>query len=202
MQQVVAEMVAKKVVEKNEDGSIGAVFPAEAKLSSCVVQKRDGTNLYLTSDLATIKYRYENWKPSKILYCVDARQQLHFQQCFWLAKHTWGELDSVELSHVANGSIRLKEGAMSTRKGNVIFLDQLIEEGIERTTQAMQEKNREISPADLQKIAIGAIKYAYLSQDREKDVIFDWDKALSFEGNSGPYLQYTVVRSKKILEKV
>ncbi|NRH21145.1 arginine--tRNA ligase [Candidatus Gracilibacteria bacterium] len=204
MKDIVAELIKNKVATQNEDGSVGVVFSEESKLPSCILQKKDGTGLYLTSDLAAIKYRLTNgWNPSKIIYSVDVRQQLHLRQAFAIAKMAWPELtEGVEFFHAFNGFIKLKEGAMSTRNGTLIFLEKLIEEGEERTTAVLEEKGRtgdnKLSPEDIQAITVGAIKYSYLSQDREKDVTFDWDKALSFEGNSGPYIQYACVRAGKV----
>ena len=203
MKDIVRELIEKWVATQNEDGSIGVIFPEESKIPSCILQKKDGTGLYLTSDLAAIKYRMTNgWNPSKIIYCVDVRQQLHLRQAIWIAKRAWPELENVELFHAFNGFIKLKEWAMSTRHGTVIFLEDLITEGENRTSQLLAEKWRTgdnaLSPEDIEAITIGAIKYSYLSQDREKDVTFDWDKALSFEGNSGPYIQYACVRAAKV----
>lgn len=203
MKDIVRELIEKWVATQNEDGSVGVIFPEESKIPSCVLQKKDGTGLYLTSDLAAIKYRMINgWNPSKIIYCVDVRQQLHLRQAIWIAKRAWPELENVELFHAFNGFIKLKEWAMSTRHGTVIFLEDLITEGENRTSQLLAEKWRTgdnaLSPEDIEAITIGAIKYSYLSQDREKDVTFDWDKALSFEGNSGPYIQYACVRAAKV----
>lgn len=204
MKDIVKELIEKWVATQNEDGSVGVVFPEESKLPSCILQKKDGTGLYLTSDLAAIKYRLNNgWNPSKIIYCIDVRQQLHMRQAFAIAKMAWPEkLANVELFHAFNGFIKLREWAMSTRHGTVIFLEKLIEEGAERIEKVLEEKWRtgenKLSPADIQAITVGAIKYSYLSQDREKDVTFDWDKALSFEGNSGPYIQYACVRAAKV----
>ncbi len=203
MKDIVKELIDKWIATQNDDGSVGVIFPDETKMPSCILQKKDGTGLYLTSDLAAIKYRLTNgWNPSKIIYCIDVRQQLHLRQAFWIAKQAWGEefwANNVEFFHAFNGFIKLKEGAMSTRHGTVIFLEALIDEGFERTKKILQEKWRELSSEDIQKIAIAAIKYSYLSQDREKDVVFDWDKALSFEGNSWPYIQYAYVRAKKMI---
>ncbi|MDD4531082.1 MAG: arginine--tRNA ligase, partial [Candidatus Gracilibacteria bacterium] len=201
MKDIVKELTDAKIATKNPDGSVGVIFPDETKIPSCVLQKTDGTGLYLTSDLACIKYRMENWKPSKIIYFVDVRQQLHLKQCFTIAKKAWPELENVELFHAFNGFIKLKEGAMSTRKGTVIFLEDLIKKGFKLTTGILKKKGKTLNDENIQKITIGAIKYSYLSQDREKDVVFDWDKALSFEGNSGPYIQYTFVRASRIIEK-
>lgn len=205
MKSIVAELIEKWVATQNEDGSVGVVFSEESKIPSCILQKKDGTGLYLTSDLAAIKYRLTNgWNPTKIIYSVDVRQQLHLKQAFTIARMAWPELTKdVEFFHAFNGFIKLKEGAMSTRHGTVIFLDKLIEEGNERTAEILEEKWRTWDKAlrreDIQAITIAAIKYSYLAQDREKDVTFDWDKALAFEGNSGPYIQYAYVRAKKIL---
>jgi len=203
MKDIVRELIEKKVATQNEDGSVGVVFPEETKIPSCILQKKDGTGLYLTSDLAAIKYRLTNgWNPSKIIYSVDSRQQLHLRQAFAIARMAWPELlGNTELFHAFNGFIKLKEGAMSTRKGTVIFLSDLITEGFSRTKAIIEEKGQSLSDTDIEAISIGAIKYSYLAQDREKDVVFDWDKALSFEGNSGPYVQYSYVRAKNIVEK-
>ena len=202
MKDIVQELITKWIATQNEDGSVGVVFPEETKMPSCVLQKKDGTGLYLTSDLAAIKYRLTNgWNPSKIIYCVDVRQQLHLKQAFWIAKAAWPELgvENIEFFHAFNGFIKLKDGAMSTRHGTVIFLEDLIKEGFTRTKNILTEKWRSLSDDNIQAITIGAIKYSYLAQDREKDVVFDWDKALNFEWNSGPYIQYAHVRAKKIL---
>ena len=199
MRDIVEELLEKKIATKNDDGSVWVIFPEDTKMPSCILQKKDGTGLYLTSDLAAIKYRLMNWKPEKMIYSVDIRQQLHLKQAFWIAKHTWKECENTEFFHAYNGFIKLKEWAMSTRHGTVIFLEDLIREGFTRTETILKEKKRDLHDHDIEAIAIGAIKYSYLSQDREKDVVFDWDKALNFEGNSGPYIQYTFVRAKKIL---
>ena len=210
MKEIVKELIEKGIATDNsiatngEDKSVGVVFPEESKLPSCILQKKDGTGLYLTSDLAAIKYRLTNgWNPSKIIYSVDVRQQLHLRQAFAIAKVAWPELmEWVELFHAYNGFIKLKEGAMSTRHGTVIFLEALIEEWFERTKVLLEEKwrvgERSLSKSDIQAITVGAIKYSYLTQDREKDVVFDWDKALNFEGHSWPYIQYAYVRARKI----
>ena len=124
---------------------------------------------------------------------------------FWVSKLSWN-IDNLELFLSENGAIVLPEGAMSTRKGNIIRLDALVEEGFSRVKKVLEEKGRtgenSLSDKDITEITIGAIKYSYLSQDRERDVVFTWDKALNFEGNSGPYIQYAYVRAKKIGQNV
>lgn len=203
MKSVVKELIEKGIATQNEDGSVGVVFPKETKIPSCILAKRDGTHGYLASDLAATKYRMTNgWNPVKIFICADIRQQLHLRQCFWIARQAWPELlKNTELLHASNGFIKLKDGAMSTRKGKIIRLQDLIDEGFNRTKAILEQKGQSLSDADIQAISIGAIKYSYLGQDREKDITFDWDKALAFEGNSGPYIQYSFVRAKNIVEK-
>ena len=170
------------------------------------MQKRDGTHGYLASDLAAIKYRVQNWKPERILYFVDVRQQLHFTQAFTIAKLAGWIGQHHEIYHAYNGFVTLKEGAMSTRKGNIIKLDALLDEARERAEKIILEKREDIQGDTLKElseiIGIGAIKYGYLKKSRESDVIFDWDEFMSFEGNSGPYIQYSYVRAKKILQKI
>ncbi len=181
---------------------MGVIFPKETKLPSCILQKRDGTHGYLASDLAAIKYRIKNWSPSRIIYFVDNRQALHFRQLFATAKKAWLSEKNTELTHAGNGFVSLPDGAMSTRHGRVIFLKDLIGESFDRVKKILLERERKLSDDDTKAVALGAIVYSFLSQDRERDWVFEWDKVLAFEGNSGPYLQYTYVRWKKILDEI
>ncbi len=205
MKDVVKVLIQNKIATQNEDGSVGVVFPEELKIPSCILQKRDGTHGYLASDLASIKYRKENWSPERIIYFVDVRQQLHLKQAFTIAKRTGWIAEDCEIFHAYNGFISLKDGAMSTREGRIIKLDALFDEAQLRAKNIILEKRSDISGKELEKlseiIGIGAIKYGYLKKSRESDVIFDWDEFMSFEGNSGPYIQYSYVRARKILEK-
>lgn len=203
MKDVVQELVQAWIAERNEDGSVSISFPENTKLPSNILQKHDGTHGYFASDLACIKYRITNgWDPKKIIYCTDIRQQLHFQQVFAVAKMAGWVDDGVELIHAPNGFISLPEWAMSTRKGNIIRLDNLIDEAFVRTKNILTEKWRSLSDEDIREIAVGGLKYSYLMQDRERNIVFSWDKALSFEGNSGPYIQYAYVRARKLWEQL
>lgn len=204
MKDIVSELIEKWIATQNDDGSVWVVFDDETKIPSCVLQKRDGTHGYLASDLASIKYRMWNWTPNKIIYCVDVRQKLHFQQAFEIArKADW--IGDTKLLHAYNGFISLKDGAMSTRTGKIIPLDMLLDEAEKRASKIIQEKRDDIGWDELKKlsalIGIGAIKYGYLKKSRETDVIFDFDEFISFEWNSGPYIQYAYVRAKRILER-
>jgi arginyl-tRNA synthetase len=205
MKDIVQELLEKGIATANDDNSVGVIFPDELKIPSCILQKRDGTHGYLASDLAAIKYRVENWNPEKMLYFVDVRQQLHLKQAFTIAKLAGWVDKNNEIHHAYNGFISLKEGTMSTREGRIIKLDALFDEAQDRAKKIILEKRSDIEGEELEKLAeiigIGAIKYGYLKKSRESDVIFDWDEFMSFDGNSGPYIQYSYVRAKKILEK-
>jgi len=209
MKEIVEELITSGIATKNEDGSVGVEFEEELKMPSCILQKRDGTHGYLASDLATIRYRMKNWNPEKIIYSVDVRQQLHLKQAYAIChKAGWTKRKDgtiTELTHAHNGFISLKEWAMSTREGRIIKLDSLLNEAEKRAADIILEKRDDIQWGELAQlskiIGIGAIKYGYLKKSRETDVIFDWDEFMSFEWNSGPYIQYSYVRAQNILKK-
>ena len=205
MKDIVEELIVKWIATKNDDNSVWVVFSEASKLPSCILQKRDGTHGYLASDLACIKYRVQNWNPQKILYFVDVRQQLHFRQAFMIARLAWWVPDTTELTHAHNWFISLKDGAMSTRKGRIIKLWALLDEAHVRAKNIILEKRSDISEENMQilaeKVWIWAIKYGYLKKSRELDSVFDWDEFMTFEWNSGPYIQYGYVRAKKILSE-
>jgi len=203
MKDIVQELVEKNIASQNDDGSVGVIFDESLKIPSCILAKRDGSHGYLASDLAAIKYRSENWNPEKIIYHVDVRQDLHFRQAFDIASRA-GWIEKEKLFFAANGFISLKSGTMSTRTGNIIKLEDLLDEAVERAGKILQEKNPDISPEELEKlseiIGIGAIKFGYLSKSRQSDMVFDWDEFMTFEGKSFPYVAYNYVRAKRILE--
>lgn len=198
--------VVKELVEKGiaveDDGAKVVFFDEKDKLHPCIVQKRDGAYLYSTSDIATIKYRRENYDLNKIIYLTDERQQDHFRQFFKITENLGWD---VEKHHVWFGIMRFADGVFSTRKGNVIRLEQLLDEGKRRALEVVENKNPELSAEEKDNIAeivgMGAIKYADLSQNRQSAIIFEWDKVLSFEGNTAPYLQYSYARIKSIIRK-
>lgn len=204
MSDIVKELVEKKVATKNEDGSVWVVFDDSKKIPSCMLAKRDWTHGYLASDLAAIKYRSENWNPEKIIYHVDIRQELHFKQAFEIASSaSW--IEKNKLFFAWNWFIALKTWAMSTRKWNIIKLEDLLNEAVDRAKKILLEKNPEVSEKDLKEISeiiwIWAIKYWYLSKSRSTDMIFDWDEFMTFEWNSFPYVAYSYVRALRVLEK-
>ena len=208
MYQIVDELVEAGIATKNEDNSVWVEFPEESGLSSCILQKRNGTHWYLASDLACIKYRMQNWAPERIIYSVDVRQKLHFEQAFYIANQAWWlkrkwQADT-QLFHAYNWFISGKEWAFSTRKGNIIKLWKVLDEAEEKASTLILSKRQDFSTEKLTELArviwIWAIKYGYLKKKRTTDVVFDWDEFMTFEGNSGPYIQYAYVRATKILK--
>tara|TARA_R110000824_G_scaffold288508_2_gene476601 strand:- start:180766 stop:182436 length:1671 start_codon:yes stop_codon:yes gene_type:complete len=171
-----------------------------------IIQKSDGAYLYATTDLAGIQHRCQNLHANRVLYVVDARQGLHFQQVFAIAKLAGFASDQCSLEHISYGTMMGKDGKpFKTRSGDTVKLIDLIEEGIERAQALVEEKNPALSESEKQNIAkvvgISAIKYADLSKNRNSDYIFDWDNMLSFEGNTAPYLLYAYARIQSIFKR-
>lgn len=198
----VVEELEEKGIAVEDQGAKVVFFPEEEKLHPCIVQKKDGAFLYATSDIATVKFRLANYNVNKLIYVTDERQQDHFRQFFRITDMLgW----NVEKQHVWFGIMRFADGVFSTRKGNVIRLEELLDEGKRRAYEIVNEKNPELSEEEKDNIAevvgTGAIKYADLSQNRQTAVIFEWNKILSFEGNTAPYLQYSYARIKSILRR-
>lgn len=187
-------------------GEKGALIAEFENLPAAVIEKGDGTSIYLSRDIANFKHRIERFHPQKLIYVVDVAQKLHFQQLFAICE----KMDLIpepkpDIVHVIFGRMQLPEGKMSTRKGTVIYMDVLIKEAIERTAKLVAEKGQGLSPKEQEEIAhgmaVGAIKYNIISQNRETNMVFDWDRMLSLEGNSAPYLQYAYARAQSILRK-
>lgn len=179
----------------------------EQKMPPCIVCKSNGSTIYATRDLAAILYRARTYNFDKCLYVVAYEQNLHFKQVFEVAKLLGiSEKCQNGLEHVSYGMVHLKEGKMSTREGNVIKVEDLLKESIHRVKTIIEEKNPELSEDEKQdiakKVGIGAVIFNDLSGARIKDEIFDWDTMLNFNGETGPYIQYTYVRTNSILKKV
>jgi arginyl-tRNA synthetase len=212
----VVEDLLKKGLAQPSEGAI-AVFLKEGE-PPALVRKRDGAFTYMTSDLATIRYRVEQFHADRLLYVVGAPQALHFQQLFAIARR-WG-YDRVKFEHIAFGSVltRRPDGKVEmfrTREGQVVELSRLLDEAVARA-RAVYEKNRaerialgqevpELSEAEKAEVAevvgLGAVKYADLCQNRTSDYVFDWDKMLAMEGNTAAYMQYAYVRNRGIFRK-
>jgi arginyl-tRNA synthetase len=209
--EVVADLVQQKIAQHSE-GAV-AIFFKEGE-PPALVQKRDGAFTYTTTDLATIKYRVEQWHPDAILYIVDFRQGLHFKNLFDIARR-WG-IDPVELTHVSFGSVLGQDRKpIKTREGGSASLESLLNEAVSRAelvylrnqleaalrddvvSELTPEERREV----FEVIGIGAVKYADLSQNRESDYVFNWDKMLAMDGNTATYMQYAYVRNRGIFRK-
>jgi arginyl-tRNA synthetase len=175
-----------------------------------LIRKADGAFLYATTDLATIRWRLENWRPDRILYVVDHRQSEHFEQVFEAARR-WGlpGIDSVDLLHVGFGTVLGEDGRpFKTRAGDTVGLEALLDEGVERAAAVVgsgDEGRAGMSDEDRRHVAetvgIGAIKYADLSQNRTTDYVFSFDKMLQLTGNTAAYMQYAVARVEGIFTK-
>lgn len=171
----------------------------------CMIVKSNGSTTYDTRDLAAILYRARTYDFDKCIYVVACEQDLHFRQIFAAAKYLGlPEKYLNGLEHVSYGMVRLKSGKMSTREGTLIKLEDLLNESIARVKKIIEEKNPELENAEevAKKVGIGAVVFHNLSTNRIKDQIFDWDEVLNFQGETGPYIQYTYVRIKSVLEKV
>lgn len=201
MGDIVALLKEKKLCVEDEGAQV-VFFDEKDNLPPCIVQKKDGAYLYATSDLACINFRQKNYNLNKIIIVTDERQQDHFKQFFRISEMLGWEINK---EHVWFGIMRFADGIFSTRKGNIIKLEELLDESKRRVREVVEIKNQYLSEEEKNNIAevvgIGAVKYADLSQNRISPVIFEWDKILSFEGNTAPYLQYSYARIKSILRK-
>ena len=169
----------------------------------CIIQKSNGSSIYATRDLAAIMYRAKTYDFDKCLYVVAYEQNLHFKQIFEVAKYLVDEKYSKGLIHVSYGMVNLPTGKMSTRLGNVVKIEDLLNGTIEKAQEIIQDKNPELEEKQdvAKKVGIGAIIFNTLSTTTIKDQVFDWNAALNFQGETGPYIQYTYVRTKSVLEK-
>ncbi|HEX7860790.1 MAG TPA: arginine--tRNA ligase [Verrucomicrobiae bacterium] len=177
----------------------------ELKEQPAIIQKSDGGANYTTTDLATINYRIETWKPDEIVYVTDSRQQLHFKQLFAIFRR-WMPDVKVRLSHVWFGMILGPDNKpFKTRTGENIKLTDLLNEAEERALAVVTEKNPELAEAERKEIArivgLGAIKYSDLAPNRQSDYVFSWEKMLALNGNTAPYLQYAYTRVRSIFRK-
>ena len=170
----------------------------------CIIEKSNGSTTYATRDLAAILYRARTYDFDKALYVTSYEQVLHFKQVFEVAKLlSLDEKYTKGLEHVSFGMVLLPTGKMSTREGNVIRLDELLKEAISRAKEIIEQKNPDLENKEevAKKVGIGAVIFNDLSASRIKDEVFDWDTILNFQGETGPYIQYTYVRTKSVLEK-
>ncbi len=203
MDKVLKDAQEKNLIEESQGAKIINVLGLEAP---GMLIKSDGGTTYLLRDLATIKFRMERWQPDLIIYEVGSEHKFHFQQVFAIAEKL-GYISASKLVHIPHGLLRWRHGKFSTRKGDTIHLGSIINEGLKRARGFVEhsQTGKDLSEKGKEKIAqavgIGGIKFNDLKQEPEKDIIFDWDKILSLEGYSAPYLQYTCTRCLSILKK-
>jgi len=202
---VVTECVEKGLCRKDELSDAILVDKIEG-YPTFLLRKQDGSSLYITRDLATLKFRIDTFNPNAILYVVGSEQELNFKQMFALARQMGYLPQNVVARHIGFGMVLVGGKKMSTRGGTVIELQELISVAIEKSKEKLLEKNPNIDSFDLDHVSnivgIGAILYNDLSQSRIKNISFDWKKMLDMEGGSAVYLQYSYVRINSILTKL
>ncbi len=174
----------------------------EYKLGTALIKKSDGSSLYITRDIAAAVYRKETYDFYRNIYVVASQQNLHFQQLFKIIElmgYDWAN----QCVHVPFGLVRLEEGTMSTRHGRVVFLEDVLSGAIEKTREIIEEKNPDIENLEetTSQVGIGAVVFNELSNNRIKDYTFKWDQILNFDGETGPYVQYTHARCASLLRK-
>lgn len=197
MDSVVSELTEKNLL-KLSDGAKIVEFP---DMPPAIILKQDGSTIYATRDLAAAIYRANTYHFYKNIYVVGIPQSLHFKQIFAILD-MMGKPYAADCVHVGFGTVKFASGAMSTRTGNVVLLETVISEAVKKTAEIMKANGNEGDASDTaEKIGIGAIFYTFLKNSREKDIIFDWDDILDFNGESGPYVQYSYARGRSVLRK-
>lgn len=207
---VVVQALKDKGLAVEDDGAV-VVFLDEFKNKDgepmgVIIQKKDGGYLYTTTDIAAAKYRYETLQGDRALVFTDARQAQHMAQAWLITRKAGFVPESFSLEHFTFGMMLGKDGKpFKTRTGGTVKLNDLLDEAIERATVLINDKNTELTDTEKQAVidavAIGAVKYADLSKNRNTDYVFDWDNMLSFEGNTAPYMQYAYTRIRSIFAK-
>lgn len=196
------QLMREKGVLVESEGAL-VVDLEEYDMPPCLIVKSDGTTIYATRDITAALYRNKEYDFEKAIYITDYAQNLHFRQWFKVIElmgYDWSD----RLIHTPFGRVSTEEGKLQTRKGNVILLEDLLSKSIEKVKQTIEEKNPDLEDKDetAKIIGIGAVIFNDLSNNKIKDIVFNWDRMLSFEGETGPYLQYTCVRANSILGRV
>lgn len=200
MQPVVDELREKNLLVESRGAQ---VVDLEAyNMPPCIILKSDGSSLYATRDMAAAMYRKDVYDFYKCLYVVAYQQNLHFKQ-FFKVLEMMGKSWAQDLVHVAYGMVSLEEGTMSTRKGNVVFLEDVINKCIEKAYKIIDEKNPNLENKEevAQKVGVGAVIFGALYNNKIKDIVFSYDKVLNFDGETSVYVQYTCARAKSVLSK-
>lgn len=202
MQEILDKGRKEGIVVDGEGGS-WIIKPDDPEDVPVLVRKSDGATLYATRDLARINHWNKTWHPDLMVNVVDVAQEFYFKQLFFAQSKL--KLTTAKNVHVSFGRMQFKDTKMSTRKGNIILLEEVLGEAEERAYKLAKSKGLKLSEAEIKGLGrimgIGAIKYNILSQSRTTNITFDWDKMLTFEGNSVPYLMYTATRAKSVIRK-
>src|SRR3989344_2745114 len=200
--EIVNEGIKKNIFSKNEKGDY--IVDLEPELPNKVVLRSDGTSVYITQDIALAELRFKKYKIKRLIYVVASEQVLHFKQLFRILS-LLGYDYCKDCYHLSYGLVNLPTGRMKTREGTVVDADDLIEQEIELAKKEILQRNKNIKKKELEenslKIALSAIKYYLLKTDPIKDILFDSEKAIRFEGDTGPYVLYTIARCNSLLEK-
>lgn len=200
MQRILDELREKGLLKESQGAEI--VDLSEYGMTPALVTKSDGSTLYITRDIAAAVYRKEIYDFYKNIYVVASQQNLHFQQWFKIVEllgYDWAK----DCVHVPFGMVSLKEGTMSTRKGRVVFLEDVLNKAVEKTREIIIEKGATKDDIDeiAKEVGIGAVMFNELTNNRIKDYVFDWDQVLNFDGETGPYVQYTHARTCSLLRR-
>ncbi|MCF6461621.1 arginine--tRNA ligase [Clostridium sp. Cult3] len=200
MPKVVEKMEDKGLLKESEGASI--IDLETYGMPPALIKKSDGSTLYITRDVAAAIYRKEHYDFYKNIYVVASEQNLHFKQLkkiLELMGYDWAE----DCIHVPFGMVSLEDGSLSTRKGRVVFLEDVLNKAVESTLKIMEERNPELESKEevAKQVGVGAVIFQELFNGRIKDYVFSWDRTLSFEGETGPYVQYTHARANSLLEK-
>ncbi len=209
--EIVEELVKKGIADDERPQGGAVIVKIDEKLGltkekyrTNIILRSDGTTLYLTKDLALAKVKFEQYHVDRSIYVVDVRQSMHLQQAFAILK-LWGFKQAEKCYHLGYGFVSLPEGAMSARRGRVVLFKDVMDEAIRRVLAVESEKSPDMSEAERRKVAeqigLGAMAYSMLSVDNSRDMIFEMDNALSFDGRTGPYIQNAYVRANSILKK-
>jgi arginyl-tRNA synthetase len=208
---IVDELIAKDIATDERPTGGAVIVKIDEKLGltkekyrTNVILRSDGTTLYLTKDLALAKVKFEQYHVDRSIYVIDVRQSLHMQQTFAILR-LWGFPQAEKCYHLSYGYVSLPEGAMSARRGRVVLFKEVYDEAIQRVLAVIAEKNPGMLESERAgvaiKIGLGALVYSMLSVDNNKDIVFDVNEALSFDGRTGPYIQNAYVRANSILKK-
>lgn len=198
---VVDELKEKGMLKESEGAFI--VDLEEYDMTPCLIMKKDGSSIYATRDLAAIFYRKNTYDFEKCIYVTGMEQKLHFAQVFKVVELMGYEWAKTDLIHVPYGLVSLEGGKLSTRSGNIIYAEDILRESVSKIKEVINDKNPDLEDKDdvAKMVGIGAIIFNDLYNQRIKDVTFSWDKIHSFDGETGPYVQYTYARAASVLRK-